>query len=234
MWAFHFLVIFTKCFLYSKNVRPLYWWCSVWKTYLGRYLLIRTYEHQIPRVKKKLSVKKLDLKLGLKIFNTQRYCDDMLRPVVVPFMRRNNDFVFQKTNARPHIARLSMNVLQANNVNTLPWPSRSPDLAPIENIWELDKQTNSRESSSIQLFAWFGKCAHHWMERHSTAQDKKKSSEACKKDVELPLLPTGPGQDTDIVDLCVNSSCVTYCKSGSLWITIFCTFMFLFIVVIIC
>ena len=42
---------------------------------------------------------------------------------------------------------------------------------------------------------------------HSTRS--KKSSEACKQDVELPLLPTGPGQDTDIVYFCVNSSCVT-------------------------
>jgi hypothetical protein len=47
------------------------------------------------------------------------------------------------------------------------------------------------------------------------------SWEACTNDVELPLLPTGHEQDTGIVDLCMNSSCVTYCKSGSLWITIF-------------
>jgi hypothetical protein len=36
------------------------------------------------------------------------------------------------------------------------------------------------------------------------------------------------------VDLCVNSSCVTYCQAGSLWIRILCTFMFIFIVVIVC
>ena len=49
---------------------------------------------------------------------------------------------------------------------------------------------------------------------------------AQKKYVELPLLPTGPGQDTDIVDFCVNSSCrhvsrIAFHKSGCLWITIF-------------
>jgi len=32
-----------------------------------------------------------------------------------------------------------------------------------------------------------------------------------QKVVELLLLPTGPGQDTDIVDVCVNSLGVTYC-----------------------
>ena len=33
--------------------------------------------------------------------NVQRYCDDILRTVVVPFMRRNNRFDFQQDNARP-------------------------------------------------------------------------------------------------------------------------------------
>jgi hypothetical protein len=50
---------------------------------------------------------------------------------MMPFMHRNNRFVFQQDNAWSHTARLSMNFLQANNVNVLPWPSRFPDLAPI-------------------------------------------------------------------------------------------------------
>jgi len=31
----------------------------------------------------------------------------------------------------------SINFLQANNVNTLPWPSPSPGLAPIEHGWDM-------------------------------------------------------------------------------------------------
>ena len=38
--------------------------------------------------------------------NTQCCCDDILRPVVMPFMRRNNRVVFQHGNVRPHTARL--------------------------------------------------------------------------------------------------------------------------------
>ena len=31
--------------------------------------------------------------------NAHRYCDDILRPVLVPYMRRSNRFVFQQDNA---------------------------------------------------------------------------------------------------------------------------------------
>jgi hypothetical protein len=38
--------------------------------------------------------------------NVQRYCDDILRTVVVPFMRRNNRFDFQQDNARPDLRKV--------------------------------------------------------------------------------------------------------------------------------
>jgi hypothetical protein len=55
----------------------------------------------------------------------------------MPFMHRNNRFVFQQGNAWSHTFRPSMNFLQANNVNTLHWPSRSPDLASIEHVLDM-------------------------------------------------------------------------------------------------
>ncbi|GFX02641.1 transposable element Tcb1 transposase [Trichonephila clavipes] len=42
--------------------------------------------------------------------------------------------IFQQDNARPHKARMSQDCLRT--VTTLPWPSRFPDLSPIEHIWD--------------------------------------------------------------------------------------------------
>jgi transposase len=138
--------------------------------------------------------------------NAQRYCDGILRPVVAPFMRRNNRCIFEQDYTRPHIAPLSSNVLLAKNVNTLPWPSRSPDLAPIEHIWDmLNRQIRENHHPFNSLQELENALIIEW---NAIPQYKIQTS---SEDVEIQLLPTGPGQDTDIVDFCVNSSGVTYC-----------------------
>ncbi|KFM63742.1 Transposable element Tcb2 transposase, partial [Stegodyphus mimosarum] len=65
----------------------------------------------------------------------QRYADNILRPVALPFMSRHPGAIFQHDNARPHTARISLKYLRA--VDTLSWPAKSPDLSPIEHIWNM-------------------------------------------------------------------------------------------------
>ncbi|KFM74957.1 Transposable element Tcb1 transposase, partial [Stegodyphus mimosarum] len=65
----------------------------------------------------------------------QRYVDDILRPVLLPFLLQNSGLIFQQYNARPHTARVAMNCLTA--CQTLPWPARSPALSPIEHVWDM-------------------------------------------------------------------------------------------------
>ncbi|GFV44972.1 uncharacterized protein TNCV_615621 [Trichonephila clavipes] len=42
--------------------------------------------------------------------------------------------IFQQDNARPHTARVAQDILR--HFQTLPWPARSPDLSPVEHVWD--------------------------------------------------------------------------------------------------
>ncbi|GFV25071.1 transposable element Tcb1 transposase [Trichonephila clavipes] len=64
----------------------------------------------------------------------QRYVDDILRPHVGPFLNGLPGAIFQQDNARPHTARVARDFLR--HFQTLPWPASSPDLSPVEHVWD--------------------------------------------------------------------------------------------------
>ncbi|GFV32473.1 transposable element Tc1 transposase [Trichonephila clavipes] len=59
----------------------------------------------------------------------QRYVDDILRTVLIPFILQDPGLIFQQDNAKSHTTGIAINCLTA--YQTLPWPARSPDLSPI-------------------------------------------------------------------------------------------------------
>ncbi len=64
-----------------------------------------------------------------------RYCDEILRPIVVPFIH-DHHLMLLYDNARPHVARICTQFLEAENIPVLAWPAYSPDMSPIEYVWD--------------------------------------------------------------------------------------------------
>ena len=77
------------------------------------------------------------LKIVQGTLNDVNYRDDILDPIVLPFLQqRNFDNIFQHDIARCHVGRVCQDFLNQNHIRVLHWPALSPNLSPIEHLWD--------------------------------------------------------------------------------------------------
>lgn len=66
-----------------------------------------------------------------------RYRDEIVRPLIQPALQAMGPgATLQDDNAPPHRARVVADFLQQQGIRRMVWPARSPDLAPIEHLWD--------------------------------------------------------------------------------------------------
>ena len=95
--------------------------------------------------------------------NALRYSNEMLTPVCIPHLQNNGRMRLMHDGTPSHTARATRALLQANRINAPSWPSLSPDLNPIENIWDVTGQRvrsrvpiNIRDLERFEFEEWNG------------------------------------------------------------------------------
>lgn len=96
--------------------------------------------------------------------NADRYITDILQDHVVPYVGFYEEgFHLMQDNAPCHTARVTRAYLAEVGIPTLAWPPLSPDLNPIEHLWDyLKRKVRARDPAPDTILALKEALVEEW------------------------------------------------------------------------
>ena len=84
---------------------------------------------------------------------SQYYLNNVINPVIVPLHEQHRpNFIFMDDNAPAHRGHIIREGLLETGIPQMEWPALSPDLNPIENLWDqLSRRVEARNSAPQNL-----------------------------------------------------------------------------------
>ncbi|KAI4889261.1 hypothetical protein NFI96_013525 [Prochilodus magdalenae] len=111
-----------------------------------------------------------------------RYQDEILGPVVRPYAGAvGPGFLLVHNNARPHVARVCRQFLENEGIDTIDWPTGSPDLNPIEHLWDMFRSIQHHQVALQTVQELSDALVQIWEE---IPQDTIRQEEFCDKAIQ--------------------------------------------------
>ena len=98
--------------------------------------------------------------------------------------------IFIHDGTTPHTARISMAILRQSAMEVFPWPSLSPDVNPIEHVWDYIKRHLNKMDPRLQSLDELREAIHEvW--RHMPQQYVRRLIQSMRRTVAAVIAANG-------------------------------------------